>query len=109
MANVQYRGISGVIRRAINNGVIKGEIKIEDLRPLFPTKKSDAPDRIIENSLKYLTMTNEIVEREGKFFTKTDAPSSVGPHVSVIGEQLSMKIENGITIVTVKVMDLEYL
>jgi hypothetical protein len=108
---VNYRGITGVVRRAVNKGIILEEITPEKVRSLLPEGKNDAPDNTILASLQRLAYSGEIIEDGGKFFPK-DVPLAtqvVSPSVSVIGELKSIKTINGVTTVTIEVTELEYI
>jgi len=110
MANVIFRGISGVIRRSINNGTLVGRIEPHIVRHLLPDSKKAAPDTVIIKSLKYLATMNEIQEKGSEFFTKTPTtPKAALPEVSVIGGFISVKIVDGRSIVTIDAVDMEYL
>ena len=108
MTNVHFRGISGVVRRAVNKGVLVGKIEAHQVRGLLPEAKKAAPDSAILKSLKYLADLNEIDERNGEFFVKSMIVIS-GQQVSIIGELISVKVSNGKSIVTVEVVEMENL
>lgn len=76
---VLYRGISGVVRRAIVAGTLHGTIPIPVIRTMLPEKKRTATDSVIWNSLHYLATQNEIIEDDkGRFFTKDSRPFQLG-------------------------------
>jgi len=47
----RFRGITNVVRRGINDGVIKGRISYNQVRSLLPEAKKMAPDKVIRISL----------------------------------------------------------
>lgn len=104
--NVKYRGISGVVRRAVNKGEFVGEITPDKVRFLLPEEKKSAPDHTILNSLRRLADAGEIREDSNKFYPKTKTVSL--PIVSIIGELTAIQTTGGITVVTVKVSEMEY-
>lgn len=107
LRNVKYRGISGVVRRAVNKNEIVGEITADKVRGLLPEEKKSAPDHTILNSLRRLADAGEIQEENNKFYPKTR--TAISPTVSVIGELKSLKTTDGVTTVTIKVSEMEYL
>ena len=109
MSNVKFRGISGVIRRAINNGILVGNIEPCHVRDLLPESKKAASDSVILSSLKHLSTLNEIEEKGGTFSVKSTTTNVAYPQVSVIGGLISMKVVDGKSIVTIEAAEMENL
>lgn len=119
----KYRGLAGIIRRAANFGHLTGEIKPEDVRELLPESKNDAPDKVINKSLYYLSEQGDIVQIGERYFVKGSEPKPkdyrqiemVAPKVSaspgealVTGKIVSMDTVDGKLIAKVEVSSLEY-
>lgn len=115
----KYRGISGAIRRAANQGHLVGEIKPEDVRSLLPKEKSDAPDQVITKTLHYLSNQGDIVQVGGRYFVKGSEPKvhkQIGiPEIKsskdealVAGKIISIDTVDGKLIAKVEVSSLEY-
>lgn len=109
---VKYRGITNVVRRAIQKGELKGIINPSDVRHLLPEAKASAPDQVINRSLNQMARKDELHESRGVFSTKEfgSAPtSSAGkPSESVItGTILDTRVENGKILATVEVKSLD--
>ena len=105
-----FRGMSGIIRRGINKGNLKGCISISDVRRILPESKACAPDKIIEKSLAYMSKQNEIATHQGKFHTKDSMPtlSMTGiPESIITGKILNSEIRSGKLIATVEVVSLD--
>jgi hypothetical protein len=115
----KYRGISGVVRRAANQGYLDGEIKPADIRPLLPEGKNSAPDKVIIKSLYYLASQGDIVQVGGRYFVKGSEPkvhrqiqipetkTSKGDAL-VVGKIISMDTIDGKLVAKVEVSSLEY-
>lgn len=113
----QYRGITGVVRRAVNDGTIKGLISCNGVRELLPEVKRTAPDKVINVSLHRMAKHKEIQKIHGTYYTKeatkaTDVKdtrkSSTSPEVMIMGNLLSTRMEDGKVVATVIVHSLDY-
>jgi len=118
MQKRQFRGITGAVRKAINRGDIKGEIKFSEVRKLLPQIKRKAPDKVIRGSLNQMARNHEIKRFESRFFTKdikipTVAKQSVpgltpyDGEIMVIGKLVNTSIKSGKMIVEVEVSSLD--
>lgn len=106
-----FRGISGSIRRAINMNELKGQLVSTNIRMILPQEKSDAPDKVIEKSLKYLAKNGDIVMKNNRFFTKEAAAAQLisdTPSVMIFGKLLESELTNGKMTALVEVTSLEY-
>lgn len=108
MRKTNYRGIAGAVRRGINGGDIVGQITFGAVRGLLPSEKADAPNKVIEKSLKNLALNNEIIEKAGQFYTK-DAAAETPKAVSVIvtGKLISSVVRDGKMIVTIEATSID--
>jgi len=115
----KYRGLAGIIRRAANFGHLTGEIKPEDVRGLLPESKNDAPDKVINKSLYYLSEQGDIVQIGERYFVKGSEPKvhkQIGiPEIKsskdealVAGRIISIDTVDGKLIAKVEVSSLEY-
>ena len=66
----RFRGITNVVRRGINDGVIKGRISYNQVRSLLPEAKKMAPDKVIRISLYGMARRNEIQKVYKDYYTK---------------------------------------
>ena len=79
-----YRGITGVVRRAINNGTIKGKIFIADVQQLMPEGKKDVPENVVRSSLNRMARNKEIHRVHKEFYTKDMKLSTIQKAVEVV-------------------------
>ncbi|MCW4018998.1 MAG: hypothetical protein NWF00_10035 [Candidatus Bathyarchaeota archaeon] len=99
-----YRGITGYIRRAINNNTLKGRITTNDVRRLLPDRLYDAPNSTIIASLRNMAKNREIViDKNGNFFTKGCEPACRNKEVTVTGYVTEAKEVGGKVFVTIEV------
>ena len=109
MSNIHFRGLSGVIRRGIHSGALKGEITVDTIRPLLTHKFVSASDNTITNSLKYLVGGNEIVLVDGKYYTKESKLQTDRVERIVTGYITNTKTVHGKILVTIEATSIDIL
>jgi len=109
---MSFRGISVTIRKGINNNDLKGQLTPTSVRKVLDGVKASAPDQVIEKSLKYMAKNGDIVDKNGRFFTKEAAAAQVSaiqrPEVAITGKLVKSEMLAGKITATVEVTSLEY-
>lgn len=106
----KFRGITGIIRKAINNNELKGELRYSEIRSVLPEENKQAPDKSIKSSLYHMLKGNEIQRVHGVYFTKdaSTAPAKSKSEVCVLGKLIGTQMIDGKMVANVEVTTLDY-
>jgi len=104
---VNYRGIAGVIRRAINQRKLTDKITALQIQKLMPPEKAMVPSDRIYKTLSYLFKRGELQLIEGYYYPSTYRSPSMKSPVLIRGELLKTENVDGRVVAIVQVDKLE--